>query len=158
MLPYFLLAYFHLPLSHSYLASLEKESPIQTWPAGRLRSRELEDTCTNADGWHEWKWFQIGDVVGYMVFQQGRAGAGHLCQGGILISRGGTNHVLCVCVCVICDRVQLLTLAKVQSLSYVCCFVSFTFAFEIDHVQQGGERKVGGTVTRLQQGPSLITK
>ncbi len=35
----------------------------KTWPAGRLRSRELEDTCTNADGWHEWKWFQISDVV-----------------------------------------------------------------------------------------------
>ncbi len=37
--------------------------PHQTWPAGRLRSRELEDTCTNADGWHENKWLQIGDVV-----------------------------------------------------------------------------------------------
>ncbi len=56
--------------------------------------------------------------------------------------------VLCVCVCVcvcvsvcaICDRVQLLTLAKGQTLSYVRCFIGFTFAFEIDHVQQGGER------------------
>ncbi len=27
-----------------------------------------------------------------------------------------------------------------QSLSYVHCFIGFTFAFEIDHVQQGGER------------------
>ncbi len=53
----------------------------------------------------------------------------------------GTNHVVCVCcVCAICDRVQLLTLAKGQSLSYVRCFIGFTFAFEIDHVQQGGER------------------
>ncbi len=55
----------HLPLTavSFVLASLEKASPTQTWPAGRLRSHELEDTCTNADGWHEWKWFQIGDVV-----------------------------------------------------------------------------------------------
>ncbi len=59
----FLVGILHLPLSRSYLASLEKASPTQTWPAGRLRSHELEDTCTNADGWHEWKWFQIGDVV-----------------------------------------------------------------------------------------------
>ncbi len=36
----------HLPPSRLYLAGLEKASPIQTWPAGRLRSRELEDTCT----------------------------------------------------------------------------------------------------------------
>ncbi len=43
-------------------------------------------------------------------------------------------------MCAICDRVQLLTLAKGQSLSYVHCFIGFTFAFEIDHVQQGGER------------------
>ncbi len=128
----FLVGIFHLPLSRLYLASLEKASPIQTWPAGRLRSRELEDTCTNIDR--------------------------HLYQGGILISRGGGHKSRCVCVCAICDRVQLLTLAKVQSLSYVRCFIGFTFTFKIDHVQQGGERKVGGTVTRLQQGPSLITK
>ncbi len=51
----FLVGIFHLQRSHLYLASLEKASPIQTWPAWRLRSRELEDTCTNADGWHEWK-------------------------------------------------------------------------------------------------------
>ncbi len=31
-----------------------------------------------------------------------------------------------------------------QSLSYVCCFISFTFAFEIDHVQQRGERMESG--------------
>ncbi len=59
----FLVGIFHLQLSRLYLASLEKASPTQTWPAGHLRSRELKDTCTNADGWHEWKWFQIGDVV-----------------------------------------------------------------------------------------------
>ncbi len=52
-----------LPLSRLYLASLEKASPTQTWPAGRLRSCELKDTCTNADWWHDWKWLQIGDVV-----------------------------------------------------------------------------------------------
>ncbi len=59
----FLVNIFHLPLSRLYLASLEKASLIHTWPAGRLWSRELEDTCTNVDGWHEWKWFQIGDAV-----------------------------------------------------------------------------------------------
>ncbi len=56
----FLVNIFHLPRSHLYLASLEKASPIHIWPAGRLRSCELEDTCTNEDGWHERKWFQIG--------------------------------------------------------------------------------------------------
>ncbi len=59
----FLVNIFHLPLSYSYLANLEKSSPIHTWSSGRLRSRELEDTCTNADGWHEWRWFQISDLV-----------------------------------------------------------------------------------------------
>ncbi len=56
---------------------------------------------------------------------------------------GGAQITLCVCVCcvcAICDRVQLLTLAKGQSLSYVRCFIGFTFAFTIDHIQQGGER------------------
>ncbi len=38
---------FHLLLSRLYLARLENASPVQTWPARRLRSRELEDTCTN---------------------------------------------------------------------------------------------------------------
>ncbi len=59
----FLVNIFHLPRSYSYLANLEKSSPIHTWSSGRLRSRELEDTCTNADGWHEWRWFQISDLV-----------------------------------------------------------------------------------------------
>ncbi len=66
ILPYvatFLVNIFHLPLSYSYLANLEKSSPIHTWSSGRLRWRELEDTCTNADGWHEWRWFQISDLV-----------------------------------------------------------------------------------------------
>ncbi len=111
---------------------------------------------TNADGWHEWKWFQIGDVV--FGFPTGRAG--HLYQGGIWISRGGTNHVVCVCcVCAICDRAQLLTLPKGQSLSYVHCFIGFTFAFEIDHVQQGGERMESrGHSNLLLFATRLITK
>ncbi len=58
----FLVNIFHLPRSYSYLANLEKSSPIHTWSSGRLRWRELEDTCTNADGWHEWRWFQISDL------------------------------------------------------------------------------------------------
>ncbi len=59
----FLVNIFHLPRSYSYLANLEKSSPIHTWSSGRLRWRELEDTCTNADGWHEWRWFKISDLV-----------------------------------------------------------------------------------------------
>ncbi len=34
---------FHLPRSYSYLANLEKSSPIHTWSSGRLRWRELVD-------------------------------------------------------------------------------------------------------------------
>ncbi len=34
----FLVNIFHLPLSNSYLANLEKSSPIHTWSSGRLRS------------------------------------------------------------------------------------------------------------------------
>ncbi len=49
----FLVNIFHLPWSYSYLANLEKSSPIHTWSSGRLRWRELEDTCTNA-GWVTW--------------------------------------------------------------------------------------------------------
>ncbi len=59
----FLVNIFHLSRSYSYLANLEKSSPIHTWSSGRLRWRELEDTRTNADGWHEWRWFQISDLV-----------------------------------------------------------------------------------------------
>ncbi len=39
----FLVNIFHLPRSYSYLANLEKSSPIHTWSSGRLRWRELED-------------------------------------------------------------------------------------------------------------------
>ncbi len=57
----FLVNIIHLPRSYSYLTNLEKSSPIHTWSSGRLRWRELEDTCTNADEWHEWRWFQISE-------------------------------------------------------------------------------------------------
>ncbi len=59
----FLVGIFHLPLSRSYLASLEKASPHKPDQPGVCDHVNLKDTCTNADGWHEWKWFQIGDVV-----------------------------------------------------------------------------------------------
>ncbi len=59
---------------------------------------------------------------------------GHLQQGGILISRG--VHKLCVCVCV--------WGGGGGALPYVHRFIGFTFAFEIDHVQQGGERAQSG--------------
>ncbi len=39
----FLVNIFHLPRSYSYLANLEKSSPIHTWSSGRLRWREFED-------------------------------------------------------------------------------------------------------------------
>ncbi len=46
---------FHSSLSRSYLASLEKASPIHTWPAGGLRPRELEDLYK-----HRWvTWMEI---------------------------------------------------------------------------------------------------
>ncbi len=50
-------ASWHLPFTEvSFVFGQFGESlTTQTWPAWRLRSRELEDTCTNADGWHEWK-------------------------------------------------------------------------------------------------------
>ncbi len=51
---------------------------------------------------------------------------------------GGTNHVVCVCVCVSGGGGDSGGHASMQSLSYVRCFIGFTFAFEIDHVQQGG--------------------
>ncbi len=49
-----------------------------------------------------------------------------------------------------------------QLLSYVRCFIGFTFAFEIDHIQQGGERIEsvcvcgGGAVTHLTPALSLV--
>ncbi len=42
--------------------------------------------------------------------------------------------MLCVCVCGGGGGV----------LSYVHCYIGFTYAFEIDHVQQGGERAESG--------------
>ncbi len=75
------------------------------------------------------------------IWFSNKAEPGTSIRGAFEFLRGGTNHVVCVCcVCAICDRVQLLTLPKGQSLSYVHCFIGFTFAFEIDHVQQRGER------------------
>ncbi len=54
----FLVSIFHLQPSCLYLASLAKGSQIP-WPARRVRSWELEHTCTNAYGCI----LQIGDVV-----------------------------------------------------------------------------------------------
>ncbi len=48
----FLVNIFHLPRSYSYLANLEKSSPIHTWSSGRLRWRELEDLYKR--GWVTW--------------------------------------------------------------------------------------------------------
>ncbi len=101
---------------------------------GRLRSRELEDTLQ----------MRMGDMNEMIpdrrcsIWFSNKAEPGTSIRGAFEFLGGGTNHV--VCVCAICDRVQLLTLPKGQSLSYVHCFIDFTFAFEIDHVQQGGER------------------
>ncbi len=71
---------------------------------------------------------------------------GHLYQGGIWMSRGGAQITVCVCdggggghlwSRAVADARQ-----SVQSLSYVSCFI--TFAFEIVHIQQGGERMESG--------------
>ncbi len=55
----FLVNIFHLLRSRSYFdqfgESLTNRHLYNT--AGRLQSRVLENTCTNADGWHEWKLF-----------------------------------------------------------------------------------------------------
>ncbi len=58
----FLVNIFHLPLSRSYLASLEKPRQYKPDQPG-VCDPEPEDTCTNADGDKEWKWFQSGDLV-----------------------------------------------------------------------------------------------
>ncbi len=98
---------------------------------------------------------------------------GHLHQGGIWISRGGggTNHIVCECVCVcvcvgvgggmarecpptICDRVQLLTLAKACSRFLMCTVlsVSLSLSKSIMFSKKGRGWKVRGTVTRLGGG------
>ncbi len=75
---------------------------------------------------------------------------GHLYQGGIWMSRGGHKSRVCVWQGGGggAGGVHLWSLAvadarqSVQSLSYVSCFI--TFAFEIVHIQQGGERMESG--------------
>ncbi len=81
---------------------------------------------------------------------------GHLHQGGICISRGGTNHVVCVGggsvgKRAICDRVQLLTLAKVCNRFLMCAVlsVSLSHSKSITFSKEGRGWKVGGTVTHL---------
>ncbi len=57
---------------------------------------------------------------------------GHLHQGGILISRGGTNQVVCVGVSggkrAICDHVQLLMLAKACNRFLMCAVLSVSLS------------------------------
>ncbi len=75
---------------------------------------------------------------------------------------GGTNHVVCVCVCVeggwdsggkraIYNRVQLLTLAKACNRFLMCAVlsVSLPLSKSITFSKEGRGWKVGGTVTRL---------
>ncbi len=135
----FLVDIFHLSLSRLYLASLEKASPIQTWPAGRLLSRELEDTLQTRMG-------NMNEMIPDQrcsIWFSNKAEPGTSIRGAFEFLGGGHKSrcvcVVCVCVCVcVCD---LWSRAVADArLSYVHCFIDFTFAFEIDHVQQGGER------------------
>ncbi len=84
---------------------------------------------------------------------QAEPAPGHLHQGGILISRGGTNHV-CVCVwggwvgqvgsvpsVIACSWWR----SRKRAIAFMCAVLSvFSSTFEIDHVQQGGERMKSG--------------
>ncbi len=111
---------------------------------------------TNADGWHEWN--DSRSAMQYLVFQQGRAG--HLYQGGIWISRGGTNHV--VCVCCVCAR-SVIACSCWRSLKgnrFMCVVlsVSLSLSKSITFSKEGRGWKVGGTVTRLLFATRLITK
>ncbi len=80
---------------------------------------------------------------------------GHLHQGGILISRGGTNHIVCVGGGVfrweraICDRVQLLTLAKVCNHFLMYAVLSVLLSKSITFSKEGRGWNVGGTVMGL---------
>ncbi len=60
--------------THYLLSSSIHRCLVRIWPVWRKPHQHtpeqpgvcdlrLEDTCTNADGCHEWRWFQIGDVV-----------------------------------------------------------------------------------------------
>ncbi len=97
-----------------------------------------------------------------LVMLASESAPGHLHQGGIWISRGGTNHVVCVCFGgggggysggkrAIYDRVQLLTLAKACNRFLMCAVlsVSLSLSKSIRFSKEGRGWKVGGTVTRL---------
>ncbi len=123
----FLVGIFHLPLSRLYLASLEKASPTQTWPAGRLRSRELEDTILYKRGWVTW--MEMIPDRRCSIWFPNKAEPGTSIRGAIEFLGGHKSRCVCVCVCVcVCLCVR--------------CFIAF--AFETDHVQQGEERMESG--------------
>ncbi len=83
--------------------------------------------------------------------------SGLLHQGGIWVSRGGKNPIVCGGggeggfdgKRTICDRVQLLTLAKACNFFLRALFYRFCFRNRSRSASRGDHRKRGGTVTRL---------
>ncbi len=125
----FLVDIFHLSLSRSYLASLEKASPTQTWPAGRLRSRELEDTLQT----------RMGDMNEMIpdrrcsIWFSNKAEPGTSIRGAFEFLGGAQITCVCVCVCVR-SVIACSCWRSLKGNRFLMC------AFKIDHVQQGGER------------------
>ncbi len=145
----FLVDIFHLSLSRSYLASLEKASPTQTWPAaGRLRSRELEDTLQT----------RMGDMNEMIpdrrcsIWFSNKAESGTSIRGAFEFLGGGTNHVRSVIACS-CWR----SLKGSRFLMCVVLSVSLSLSKSITFSKEGRGWKVGGTVTRLSFATRSIT-
>ncbi len=117
------------------IRSVCPKTAVQDMSAGRsfagfIRDGKVSVLRLRCEGYnHDGKLSMIHQIILLMAFE----------------FLGGAQITLCVCVCVCVAGV--VRVGSVQSLSYVRCFIGFTFAFEIDHVQKGW--KVGGTVTRL---------
>ncbi len=91
---------------------------------------------------------------------QAEPAPGHLHQGGILISRGGTNHVVCVCVWgggwvkwEACHPWSRAVGDARESVQLLLCVLFYRFSLpllkSIMFSKEGREWKVGGIVTRL---------
>ncbi len=137
-------------LPHFLLTSSIYRCLVRIWPVWRKPHQHKPDqqpgVCDHVNLTLDTLQTRMGDMNEMIpdrrcsIWFSNKAEPGTSIRGAFEFLGGGTNRVVCVCVRAICDRVQLLTLAKGQSLSYVRCFIGFTFAFKIDHSQQGGER------------------
>ncbi len=147
----FLVDIFHLSLSRLYLASLEKASPIQTWPAGRLRSRELEDTLQT----------RMGDMNEMIpdrrcsIWFSNKAEPGTSIRGAFEFL-GGAQITLCVWSVIACSCWRSLKGNRV--LMCVVLSVSLSLSKSITFSKEGRGWKVGDTVTCLLFATRLITK